>query len=189
MKIGYARVASKWYQTELQVAKLESLGCDKIWKAHNHQNLTADQEFSEFLVHIRKGDTVVATSLLAVAETKSDLLSLLNKIEIKGAYFLSIEEPWCDTTPGNAITLKSILQGVIDFELAVAELKQTSDISYTARAVGVAVGRPSKLDEEMKLEAISLLKAGKTAAEIGRLLGVSRSTISRLKRDFALDRE
>ncbi|MFD2178156.1 recombinase family protein [Veronia pacifica] len=188
MKIGYARVSSKWYQTELQVAKLESLGCEKIWKTHNHNNLTLDQEFNDFLMHIRKGDTVVSTSLLTIAESKADLLSLLNKIEIKGAYFRSIEEPWCDTSPEANVSLKTILQGLIDFEVSIAELRQNEDISYTTRAVGVSVGRPSKLSEKKKFEAVSLLKAGKTAAEIGRLLGVSRSTISRLKSEFLVDK-
>ncbi|MBL4769225.1 MAG: Hin recombinase [Rhodobacteraceae bacterium] len=43
-------------------------------------------------------------------------------------------------------------------------------------------GRPQKLSDQKRQEAISLIKIGKSAAEVSRVLGVSRSTISRLKK-------
>ncbi|WP_197078435.1 helix-turn-helix domain-containing protein [Hoeflea sp. IMCC20628] len=48
---------------------------------------------------------------------------------------------------------------------------------------GLSAGRPQKLSDQQKYKALSLLRVGKSAAAIGRMLGVSRSTISRLKNE------
>lgn len=47
-------------------------------------------------------------------------------------------------------------------------------------ADGVKMGRPRKLDPFQQREALKRLKAGETAAAIGRTYGVHRSTIERL---------
>ncbi|WP_325894855.1 recombinase family protein [Grimontia sp. NTOU-MAR1] len=184
LKIGYARVSSKWYQTELQLAKLERQGCDKIWRTNCDDKTKFKQDVDDFIEQLNKGDTVVATSLIAIAESKADILNLLSRLESKGAYFRSLKEPWCDTTPECKTPLLEVIRGVINFDLEISLMKQNDTVSPKDRSITLAVGRPSKLSENKKYEAICLLKEGKSAAAIGRLLGVSRSTISRLKRDF-----
>ncbi len=47
-------------------------------------------------------------------------------------------------------------------------------------ADGVKMGRPRKLDPFQQREALKRLKAGETAAAIGRTCGVHRSEIERL---------
>lgn len=182
MKIGYARVSAKWYQSEVQISELEKQGCDKIWKESVLEVESPEKALSKFLKEVSKGDTVVATRLTSVAQSAPDLLSLLEQIHKKGAYFRSLAEPWADTNLEGGDRVIETIRGLIDFEIAVADAESRVQ-ENRPKTFGLTAGRPQKLTEQKKLEAISLLGIGKSAAEVSRMLGVSRSTISRLKNE------
>lgn len=179
MKIGYARVSSRWYQAELQIAALKSEGCDKVWKDKTDDGLVNASNMEEFLAEIGPGVTVIATRLAAVARSVPDLLYFLEKVTEKGAFFRSLAEPWCDTRANSASQMLQTLRGLVEYEVELNSLNENQELRPDV--VGISIGRPSKLSEPERLKAISLLRIGKSAAEVGRLLGVSRSTISRLK--------
>lgn len=181
MKIGYARVSTKWYQSEIQVSELERQGCDKIWKEAILEDEHPDKALKKFLSQVSKGDTVVATRLTSVAHSPAELLQLMEKIQKKGAYFRSIAEPWADTSAQGGAQIIDTIRGMIDFEIAIADAESRVE-ENRPQTFGLSPGRPQKLKEQRRLQAISLLKIGKSAAEISRVLGVSRSTISRLRK-------
>ena len=183
MNIGYARVSAKWYQSEVQVSELEKQGCDKIWKQSLLADENPDEAAKKFLKQVSKGDTVVATRLTSVAHSAPDLLRLLEQIQKKGAYFKSLAEPWADTSSEGGERVIETIRGLIDFELAMADAESRIE-ENRPKSFGVSAGRPQKLTEQKRQEAISLLKIGKSAAEVSRMLGVSRSTISRLKKEM-----
>ena len=183
MKIGYARVSAKWYQSKIQVSELERLGCDKVWKESILENENPDKALKDFLKEISKGDTVVATRLASVANSAPDLLQLLEKIRKRGAHFRSIAEPWADTNSNGGERVIDTIRGIIDFEIAVADAESRVEESRP-QTFGVSPGRPQKLTKLQRQEAISLLKIGKSAAEVSRTLSVSRSTISRLRKEI-----
>jgi DNA invertase Pin-like site-specific DNA recombinase len=183
MKIGYARVSAKWYQSELQVSELERQGCDKIWKDSILEAENPDKALRNFLKEVSKGDTVVATRLASVANSAPELLQLLEKIRKKGAHFRSISEPWADTSSAGGDHIIDTIRGIIDFEIAVADAESRIE-ENRPKTFGVSAGRPQKLAEQQRQEAFALLKMGKSAAEVSRVLGVSRSTISRLKKEM-----
>ena len=180
VKIGYARVSTKWYQSEVQLAQLEGQGCDKVWSETSLAQDGSDEGFEKFLAEVSSGDTVVTTRLASLADSAADLLRLLEKIQKKGAYFRSLAEPWADTTTDGGDRVIETIRGLIEFEIAVADVKSRVD-QDRPKTFGVSAGRPEKLSSHQKQKALSLLKVGKSAAAIGRMLGVSRSTISRLK--------
>lgn len=182
MKIGFARVSAKWYQSEVQIKELENLGCDKIWTESSIDSEDPNQAFKDFLIQVSKGDTVITTRLTSVAQSTPDLLDLLEQIHKKGAFFRSLAEPWADTKVVGGERVIETLRGIVDFEIAVADA-ESRDQENRPKAFGMAAGRPQKLTAHQKSEAISLLSIGKTAAEISRIFGVSRSTISRLRKN------
>ena len=184
MKIGYARVSAKWYQGEVQISELERQGCDKIWKESTLENENPDKALTKFLESISKGDTVMATRLTSVAGSVPDLLQFLEKIHNKGAYFRSIAEPWADTNSEGGQRVIDCIRGLVDFEISIADAESRVE-EGRPKTFGVLPGRPKKLSEQKRHEAVSLLKLGKSAAEVSRMLGVSRSTISRLKKKMA----
>ena len=182
MKIGYARVSAKWYQSEVQINELEKQGCEKIWKEAicEGENPDSSLEYFLFLKEVSKGDTVVATRLSSVAHSAPELLRFLEQIHKKGAYFRSLAEPWVNTGSDGGLHVIKTIRGLIDFELSVADVESRTR-ENRPKTFGVTRGRPPKLTEQQKSEAISLIRNGKSSAAVSRLLGVSRSTISRLK--------
>ena len=188
VKIGYARVSTKWYQSEVQLAQLEGQGCDKVWRETDFAQGGEDDGFDRFLAQVSPGDTVIATRLTSLAESSADLLRLLERIHKKGAFFRSLAEPWADTRAAGGERVIQTIRGLIEFEIAVADVKSRIE-QGRPKTFGVSAGRPQKLSTQQRLKAISLLKVGKSAAAVGRMLGVSRSTISRLKSDHAAGAE
>ncbi|EBA17477.1 transposon gamma-delta resolvase [Roseobacter sp. SK209-2-6] len=180
VKIGYARVSSKWYRSEVQLSELKQQGCDRIWSDTAEDGASRSETLKAFLADVSPGDVIVVSRLSAIADTIAELFSLLERLNEKGASFRSMSEPWINTEDGRAAMVIEILGGVIDFELGMADLESRS-AEDRPRSFGLSRGRPKKLSDTEREEAISLLSMGKTAAEIGRMLGVSRSTISRLK--------
>ncbi len=180
MKIGYARVSTKWYQSKLQVTELEKQGCDKVWCETLTDGQSSSNGLKDLLDQISKGDTVIATRITSIAHSSAELLYLLEKIEEKKGYFKSLAEPWTDTKEHGGERVIQVIRGVINFEMTLASMDIKQEFSRP-QTFGVSLGRPQKLSDQQKHEAVSLLKIGKSAAEIGRSLGVSRSTISRLK--------
>lgn len=180
VKIGYARVSAKWYQNEFQVAELERQGCDRVWRESLLESDDPDSALRAFMAQVSPGDTVIATRVISVAHSAADLLHFLEMLQRKGAFFRSISEPWIDTKRDGGARVVETIRGMIDFEIEVADLRSRQDADHP-QTVGISAGRPPKLTERERFEALSLLKLGKSAAEISRKLGVSRSTISRLK--------
>ncbi|WP_282610651.1 recombinase family protein [Pelagibius sp. Alg239-R121] len=181
MKIGYARVSTKWHSKEVQIAALESEGCDRIWRENSSDRDLSQRQFEEFINGLKPDDTVITTRLTSIARSNRELVMIVNSIREKGAHFQSIAEPWINTNRPDGDAVLTVLDGLVNFEIDLLKASQ-SDEKMEPMAMGVAPGRPRKLTELQKYEAISLLRLGKSAAEIGRLFNVSRSTISRLKR-------
>ena len=180
VKIGYARVSSKWYRNEVQISEFQRLGCDRVWSDTGADGDNSESSLQAFLADISTGDVVVVSRLSAVAGSIAELLTLIKMLHKKGVAFRSIAEPWVDTEGERAEVVLDILTGVVDYELGLADLESRT-VEDRPKSIGLSVGRPKKLSKTDRAEALSLLSMGKTAAEIGRLLGVSRSTISRLK--------
>ncbi|WP_282170309.1 recombinase family protein [Ruegeria atlantica] len=180
VKIGYARVSSKWYRSEVQLSELKRQGCDRIWSDTTQDGNDRGETLETFLADVSAGDVIVVSRLSAIADSIAELVNLLRQVHEKGAAFRSMSEPWINTEGGRAETVLDVLSGVIDYELGLADLESRT-VEDRPRSFGLSKGRPKKLTATEREEALSLLSMGKTAAEIGRMLGVSRSTISRLK--------
>lgn len=180
VKIGYARVSSKWYRNEVQINELQRQGCERVWSESATEGHSRENSLGAFLADVSAGDVVVVSRLSAVADSIAELYELIELLRKKGAAFRSLAEPWASTEGERAEVVLDILGGVIDYELGLADLESRA-AEGRPKSIGLSKGRPQKLSESKRAEAISLLSMGKTAAEIGRLLGVSRSTISRLK--------
>ncbi|CUK18134.1 DNA-invertase hin [Ruegeria denitrificans] len=180
VKIGYARVSSKWYRSEVQLSELKRQGCDRIWSDTAQDTTNRARTLEEFLADVSAGDVIVVSRLSAIADSIAELFNLLERLHEKGAAFRSMSEPWINTEGGRAGMVLEVLGGVIDYELGLADLESRT-VEDRPKSFGLSKGRPKKLSAKEREEAISLLSMGKTAAEIGRMLGVSRSTISRIK--------
>jgi len=123
VKIGYARVSSKWYRNEVQLGELQRQGCDRVWRDTDADENDGTNSLTAFLEDVSAGDVVVVSRLSAVADSIAELLNLVEMLNKKGVAFRSIAEPWVNTEGERAKVVLDILGGVIDFELGLADLE------------------------------------------------------------------
>ncbi|MGO3488143.1 MAG: recombinase family protein, partial [Corynebacterium variabile] len=96
----------------------------------------------------------------------------------RGVGFVSLQETIDTTTPGGRLVFH-VFSALAQFERDLV-IERTSAGLAAARARGRVGGRPKKLTEQQTATARSLYESKTmTVAEIGRVLGVSRSTIYR----------
>jgi DNA invertase Pin-like site-specific DNA recombinase len=106
-------------------------------------------------------------------------LNILATITAKKAGFKSLGDTWADTTTSHGRLMLTVLTGPAEFEW---DLIRARTGEGRARAVqrGQKMGRPFKLTDHQKREAIKRQNQGETLADIARSYNVSPATISRL---------
>ncbi len=179
MKLGYARVSTGEQDTQAQQAALAAVGCERVFVEVGSGGRWNRPELHRLLDHLRPGDTLVVWKLDRLSRSLKDLLLLLERIDRAGAAFQSITEA-VDTATAAGRMLMQLLGTFAEFERSMLRERTQAGLQ-AARAAGRVGGRPRALSETQEREIAALLAAGRTAADTARLVGVSRSTISRLQ--------
>ncbi|HEY3028796.1 MAG TPA: recombinase family protein, partial [Bradyrhizobium sp.] len=123
---------------------------------------------------------LMVTRLDRLARSTRDLLNTLDEITKRGAGFKSLADVWADTTTAHGRLMLTILGGLAEFERELIRAR-TSEGRKRAKAAGVHMGRPSKLNREQRREALARRDAGEALTDIARTFGVSHTTIGRLQ--------
>jgi DNA invertase Pin-like site-specific DNA recombinase len=125
------------------------------------------------------GDVVMVTRLDRLARSTRDLLNTLAAITGKKAGFRPLGDTWADTTTSHGRLMLTVLGGLAEFERDLIRAR-TGEGRERAKTRGVKIGRPFKLTDHQKSEAIKRRDQGETLADIARSYHVSPATISRL---------
>jgi DNA invertase Pin-like site-specific DNA recombinase len=136
-------------------------------------------ELGKLLKRLDEGDVLVVTRLDRLARSTCDLLNILDKVAKAGAGFRSLADTWADTTTPHGRLMLTILGGLAEFERELIRAR-TGEGRARAKAAGVHMGRPPKLTQHQRREAMARREAGEALTEIARTFNVSHSTISRL---------
>ena len=136
-------------------------------------------QLRRLLDQLAPGDVLMVTRLDRLARSTRDLLNTLATITAKKAGFKSLGDTWADTTTSHGRLMLTVLGGLAEFE---RDLIRARTGEGRARAVerGQKMGRPFKLTDHQKGEAIKRRDQGETLADIARSYNVSPATISRL---------
>lgn len=180
MLLGYARVSTKDQQTTTpQLKALKKAGVKKIFEEQASGGRWDRPKLHELLNQLREGDVVVVWKLDRLSRSLKDLLHILDKIKASGAGFRSLTENIDTTSPAGRMMMQ-MLGAFAEFEREI--LRERTKIGIqAAREQGRVGGRPPKLTSLQQTTAIEMIQSGqKSAAEVARLFGVHRSTISRL---------
>jgi DNA invertase Pin-like site-specific DNA recombinase len=89
------------------------------------------------------------------------------------------------TTPHGRLML-TLLGGIAEFERELIRIR-TTEGRTRAVAMGVRLGRPAKMNEGQRQEALRRVEAGEKVDEVAKSYKVSASTISRLQVGGGLD--
>jgi DNA invertase Pin-like site-specific DNA recombinase len=179
MKLGYARVSTSEQDTQAQQAALVAAGCECVFVEVGSGGRFDRPELQRLLDHVRAGDTIVVWKLDRLSRSLKDLLALLERIERAGASFQSLTES-VDTSAPAGRMLMQMLGTFAEFERSMLRERTLAGLK-SAHAAGRRGGRPRALNDTQEREIVAMLTAGRTAADAARLVGVSRSTVSRLQ--------
>jgi DNA invertase Pin-like site-specific DNA recombinase len=176
---GYARVSTDGQTLVSQEAELTAAGCAKIY-AEKVSGARSDRaELAKVMKRLARDDLLIVTRLDRLARSTRDLLNILHQLAEKGAKFKSLHDPWCDTSTPQGELMVTILAGFATFERHLIKAR-TEDGRKRAKDKGVKFGRPRKLTQHQRQEAVDRLAKGESLVDVARTFGVDPTTIGRL---------
>lgn len=177
--LGYARVSTGDQDTALQVDALEQAGCLKVFTDTVSGALDSRPELDRLREQLRPGDTVVVWRLDRMGRSIRHLIDLMTDLEEQGVGFRSLTENIDTTSPGGRLIFH-VFAALAEFERDLIRERTRAGLE-AARARGRQGGRPSSLTDDQARTARRLYEQkDMTVAQIGQVLGVSRSTVYRV---------
>jgi DNA invertase Pin-like site-specific DNA recombinase len=179
MKYGYARVSTDGQSVEAQTRQLVKAGCKKVFCEVASGAKTDRQQLRRAIAALEPDDVLMVTRLDRLARSTRDLLNTLAAITDRKAGFQSLADAWADTTTAHGRLMLTVLGGLAEFERELIRAR-TAEGRARAKARGKSLGRPHKLTDHQRREAVRRRESGELLTEIARSYNVSVSTISRL---------
>lgn len=182
MIIGYARVSTDGQTLEAQGEALKAAGAELLFQEKQSGAKADRKQLAKAIDALCPGDVLLVTRLDRLARSTLHLLTLLDTISKRGAFFRSLTEGWADTTatsPHQTLML-TMLAGFAEFERSLIHAR-TSEGRERAKARGVKLGRTPKLTRYQRQELVKALKEGEAKQkDLARLFAVSETMVSRL---------
>lgn len=173
--LGYARVSTTDQDASLQLDALSAAGCYRVWVDTMSGSLEHRPELAKLLDQLRPGDTLVVWRLDRLGRSIRHLIDQLQALGERGVGFRSLQETIDTTSPGGRL----VFAALAEFERDLIKERTNAGLA-AARARGRTGGRPPRLSVDQVRTARRLYEQqDMTVAQIGDVLGVSRTTIYR----------
>lgn len=104
--IGYARVYIEDQTPLPQSEALRSAGCGETFEEHASGGNRARPVLARALERVQSGDTLVVVRMDRLARSLSHLLEVIERLEARGAFFRSIQDPIDTASPQGKFTLQ-----------------------------------------------------------------------------------
>ena len=177
-RLGYARVSTVGQTLEAQLDQLKAAGCSRVYREKVSGAKVDRKELGKLLKSLATGDQVVVTRIDRLARSVFELFAIVKKIIDAGGQFLSLAEPWADTSTSTGRLMIAVLGGLADVERDLIRTR-TGEGRARAKLRGQHMGRPSKMTAAQKQEAQRRRKDGESVADLARSYGVSPAAIYR----------
>ena len=176
-KVGYARVSTADQSLALQIDKLTSAGCIKIFTDTASGSNTKRQGLNEMMEYLRADDTLVITRIDRIARSVLDLQQLVNHLKEHRITLTALDQPIStDSASGKAFL--DMLAVFAEFELNIRKERQLEGIA-AAKAAGKYKGR-KPLSNDVKNQVIELYSKHHGISEIARTTGISRNSVYKI---------
>lgn len=176
MLIGYMRPYEEDLECEYQLHTLKEANCNKI-VAEESCTLKESVQLKEIICGLKGGDKIVVAKLFILADTTRHLVDILETIQLKGGYLLSLSEN-IDTSNSHGYDFIHIVKHLVEFERDVISQKTKKGL-HEAKEKGICTGRPRKSDNNVQ-RAIEMYESKKYNIEdIQEETGISKSTLYR----------
>lgn len=175
--IGYARVSTLEQNLDGQLEALTKAGCSRIFTDHASGAKTVRPQLDKVMDYLREGDTLVVWKLDRLGRSLPHLVEVIEDLDKRGVEFRSLTESIDTTTPGGRLVFH-MAAAFAQFERDLIRERTRAGLA-AARSQGRLGGRPALMTPERLKTARAMQENGSNNAEIARVLGVSRSTVSR----------
>lgn len=98
--IGYCRVSKTSQKTDIQIDALTAAGCRKIFIDKSSRKRWSRKGLKDALAHVRSGEKLVVFKVDRLGRTALPILTILDKLQQRGASLLSLSEN-CDSGTQN----------------------------------------------------------------------------------------
>ena len=156
--IGYARVSSIGQKLDVQLEKLQSQGCEKIYQEKESAITTKRPQLMACLDYVREGDILVITRLDRLARSTLDLCNIAKRLEDK-VVTLQVIDQNIDTSSSTGRLMFNMLATIAQFENEIRAERQMDGIKK-AQANGVMFGRVKALTPNQITELKSKRQSG-----------------------------
>src|ERR1019366_8251855 len=134
-RLGYARVSTVGQTLEAQLDQLKAAGCSRVYREKVSGAKVDRKELGRLLKSLEAGDQVVVTRIDRLARSVFELFAIVKKIIDAGGQFLSLAEPWADTSASTGRLMIAILGGLADVERDGSAPARRKDGAGRRRAV------------------------------------------------------
>ena len=153
--------------------RLKAAGCSRIFREKVSGARGDRTELGKLVKSIAAGDQVVVTRIDRLARSTFELFAIVKRIIDAGGQFLSLAEPWADTSTSTGRLMIAVLGGLADVERDLIRTR-TGEGRERAKARGQHMGRPPKMTPSQTQEARRRRKDGEPVADLARSYGQPR---------------
>ncbi len=176
MLIGYSRPFHDDLECRSQLEQLQAVPCESYY-AEEHSSPKKRVVLKQVFLQLKPGDTFIVCRLFSLADSTRHLAEALDQLHAQGAFFLSLQEN-IDTREPSGKLFHQNVQALLHFQSDIIS-ENTRRGMYEAKEKGLKLGRPRKLDANIK-RAISMYESkAYNLAQIREETGISKSTLYR----------
>ncbi len=176
MLIGYMRPYQEDLDCQKQLEKLTQINCETFF-SEKHSGSKDRIQLKKMISLLKAGDKIIVSKLFMLADSTRHLVELLEILDTKGAYVLSLAEG-IDTSRKSGDPFIDIVRHLLDFQSDVISEKTKTGLSE-AKQKGISSGRPRKPDENVQKAIIMYQSKNFSLTEIKNETGISKSTLYR----------
>ena len=187
MIYGYARVSTATQgrdgnSLEDQVTALEKYGCQEIVKEAFTGKTMERPKFQELLDSLQEGDTLVVCKLDRFARTAIEGVQTVRELFERGIRVHILNMGLVENTlTGNLIL--TVMLAFAEYERGMIVERTQTGKALAKQDPSYREGRPKKFTQEQLRHGLDLLDQGKSYKRIAELLGISKSTLIRARRE------
>ncbi|MCF2849181.1 recombinase family protein [Pseudoalteromonas sp. ACER1] len=182
----YCRVSTAEQTTKNQVLAFKNHGYDVDERFVIHENVSGyvsamdRKEFQNLFENkLMDGDTLVVLKLDRLGRDNIDVQNTINRILSKGIKLHCLDLPSKDLSSPEGRLMLQLLSSFAEFERNRIR-ERTLEGQARARSEGKVIGRPPKVTPEK----VAMLRTTNSISKVGKLLGVSASTVKRLQSKY-----
>lgn len=186
MIYGYARVSTKGQakdgnSLDAQERTLRENGAQEIYKDSFTGTKAHRPELDKLLEVIGDGDTLIITKLDRMARSATQGIELINKLLDRGVKVHILNMGIMDNTPSGKL-IRTVMLAFAEFERDMIVERTTEGKAIAKLNEDFKEGRPKVYKKAQVNQALELLDSGKTYKEVCEIMGMSKSTLIRAKR-------